>query len=212
MALPVLRQHARMRRRDVFDVLVAAVPWLGGAPVWAAGSARASDDDALATRLRAGRVAVLLRHATTDPGVGDPPGFRPGDCSTQRNLSAEGRTQAAQIGAWFRVRGLVPSRVRSSAWCRCLDTGTLAFGRAESWAALNSFFGDGTVRERQSALLADAVGQIEARRFEVWITHQINITAVTEAFAEMGEGVVVAPAAGSPSKAVQVVARSRFGG
>ncbi|MGA1597395.1 MAG: hypothetical protein ACO4AG_12280, partial [Candidatus Nanopelagicales bacterium] len=44
--------------------------------------------------LRTGRgYAVLLRHALA-PGTGDPAGFRLGDCSTQRNLSLEGRRQA----------------------------------------------------------------------------------------------------------------------
>ena len=30
------------------------------------------------------------------------------------------------------------ARVRSSPWCRCLDTASLAFGRADRWAALGS--------------------------------------------------------------------------
>ena len=112
-------------------------------------------------------------------------------CSTQRNLSAEGRAQAQRIGAWFKARGLVPARVRSSAWCRCLDTGTLAFGRAETWPALNSFFGNAAARERQSAALGAALPGIAAGSFEVWVTHQVNITALTREFAQMGEACVV---------------------
>ena len=38
---------------------------------------------------------VVLRHAQA-PGTGDPSNFRLGDCSTQRNLSPEGREQAAR--------------------------------------------------------------------------------------------------------------------
>ena len=48
--------------------------------------------------LRIGGVAMLLRHAATEAGLGDPPGYRVDDCATQRNLSAEGRAQAARIG------------------------------------------------------------------------------------------------------------------
>ncbi|GKT22981.1 hypothetical protein [Acidovorax sp. SUPP3334] len=65
---------------------------------------------------------LLMRHAQTDPGTGDPPGFALGQCSTQRNLSAEGRAQAKRIGVLLQHQGLAPQRVRSSAWCRCLDS------------------------------------------------------------------------------------------
>ena len=191
-----------MRRRAA---ILGVLPLLIGAHR----SSAAADDDVLVARVRAGGVAVLLRHAITDPGIGDPPDFRLDTCSTQRNLSAEGRAQARRIGAWFAAHGLVPARVRSSAWCRCLDTGTLAFGHAEAWPALNSFFGGASAREQQSAALAAALGGIAPQRFEVWITHQVNITALTTEFAEMGEACVVERA--SPA-GVRVVARSRFGG
>lgn len=44
-------------------------------------------DEALWTLLRGGSQVVLMRHATTTPGVGDPPGFNLADCPTQRNLT-----------------------------------------------------------------------------------------------------------------------------
>lgn len=83
------------------------------------------------------KAVLALRHALA-PGTFDPPGFRLGDCSMQRNLSDEGRAQARRIGAWFSARALLPARVRSSPWCRCVDTATLAFGAPERWAALGS--------------------------------------------------------------------------
>ena len=51
-----------------------------------------------------GRV-LMLRHAQA-PGIGDPPGFRIGDCTTQRNLDAGGRAQAARIGQRLAEAGL----------------------------------------------------------------------------------------------------------
>ena len=63
--------------------------------------------------IRAGGVALLIRHATA-PGTGDPEQFKIDDCSTQRNLSDEGRAQARRIGEWFKTRSLQPARVRSS--------------------------------------------------------------------------------------------------
>ena len=99
--------------------------------------AAAATDEEVAKLLREGGALIAFRHALA-PGTFDPPGFKPGVCSTQRNLSDEGRAQARRIGEWFGARGLKPARVRSSPWCRCLDTATLAFGRVEPWAALGS--------------------------------------------------------------------------
>jgi phosphohistidine phosphatase SixA len=163
----------------------------------------------LVARLRAGGVAVLLRHATTDPGIGDLPGFDLGACSTKRNPSADGRAQAQRIGVWFKAHRLQPAAVRSSAWCRCVDTAALAFGQVEPWPALNSFFGEASARERQSSALATALGKIGPQRFEVWVTHQVNMTALTTEFADMGEGCVIE---GTVPAGVRVVGRSRFGG
>jgi phosphohistidine phosphatase SixA len=51
------------------------------------------------------------------------------NCDTQRNLSAEGRAQATEIGHAFRALGITVATVSTSPFCRCKDTGKLAFGR-----------------------------------------------------------------------------------
>src|SRR5215211_5872706 len=52
----------------------------------------AADMQSLWAQLREGAgFVVLLRHAETVAGTGDPPGFRLDDCETQRNLSDVGR-------------------------------------------------------------------------------------------------------------------------
>src|SRR3954452_15796974 len=79
--------------------------------------------------LKEGGQVVLIRHALTTPGAGDPPGMQLDDCSTQRNLSEEGREHARQLGAAFRARSISVGRVLSSPWCRCMDTAQLAFGK-----------------------------------------------------------------------------------
>jgi phosphohistidine phosphatase SixA len=99
-------------------------------------------DEALWMLLGGGGQIVLMRHATTSPGVGDPPGFRPAECATQRNLTDAGRDEARRIGAAFRARRVPVGRVLSSHWCRCLETARLAFGRAEPWEPLDSVFED----------------------------------------------------------------------
>lgn len=135
---------------------------------------------------------VLMRHAQTVPGVGDPPGFRLGNCSTQRNLSDAGREQARQLGAAFAREGVRVDEVRSSAWCRCTDTAQLAFGRHTVWAPANSFFqgGDGTAQTRE---LSRFVQDWPAPRNAVIVTHQVNMTALTGEFPAMGELFLLRP-------------------
>lgn len=160
--------------------------------------------EAVADALRAGGVALVMRHALA-PGTFDPPGFALGDCSTQRNLSDDGRTQARRIGAWFRERGLRPQHVRSSPWCRCVDTATLAFGSAESWPALGSPRGSADAENAaHRAQLLRALAAVPRGRFEVWVTHQFVISDLVASGTDSGEGLVLRAAAqGSP----QVLAR-----
>ncbi len=164
--------------------------FLRSLPAWLAWPALAADEN-IPALLREGGVAVLLRHAQTVPGTGDPDNFRLGDCSTQRNLSEAGRAQARQIGAWFEARGIKPQDVRTSAWCRCIDTAQLAFGRATSWTALNSFFGGQGEADAQTTVLRAALRQLRPGQLEVWVTHQVNITALTDVVPAMGEAVIV---------------------
>lgn len=178
------------------NALVLLLSW----PVLAA--AQPAQD--VAARLRAGRCAVLIRHGQTDPGVGDPPGFVIGQCATQRNLDETGRSRSRATGAWFRERGLQPSAVLSSAWCRCIDTAQLAFGRHELWAPLNSSFGRSEARDAARPLMMERLSRIGAGSFEVWVTHQVNISAFAGEPTSMGEGLVV-DAAG------KVQGRSSFG-
>ncbi|MBT9476267.1 MAG: histidine phosphatase family protein, partial [Polaromonas sp.] len=74
---------------------------------------------------------------------------------------------------------------------RCQDTAELAFGRHEVWPALNSFF-DGQGSEAvQTAQLRAALGRLRAGRFDVWVTHQVNMSALTGQGMAMGEGLLV---------------------
>lgn len=149
-------------------------------------------DEALWSALRAGRAVALIRHAEA-PGTGDPPAFRLGDCSTQRNLSAAGRAQAGRIGAAFRANGIPAARMLSSGWCRSHDTAVLmGLGKVEVEPALNSFFGQGGRREDQTAALAAIIRTKLVAEPAVLVTHQVNITALTGVYPASGEMVVVA--------------------
>jgi hypothetical protein len=180
---------SRVRR-----ALLAGLPM--GAILGAPGGVMAADD--AATWLRRGGVVLLLRHALA-PGTFDPPEFRVDDCRTQRNLSEEGRGQARAIGRWFDARGLRPAAVRSSPWCRCVDTATLAFGRADVDPALGSPRG-GTPDQNRQALdgLRRRMAQVAAEpgRFEVWVTHMFLISDLLGTGTGSGEGWVARAAGG----------------
>lgn len=179
MFTPFMNQPVELPRREVLAGLLAL-----GLPRWAL--ARESAD-----ALRAGGCALVLRHAATDPGIGDPPDFNLAVCSTQRNLSPAGRADAQRIGAWFKQNRLLPNVVRSSAWCRCQDTARLAFGEFQVWSPLNSVFGDRITLPDQTDTLRAALKAIKPGQFEVWVTHQVNITSLTQRAPAMGEGFVV---------------------
>lgn len=166
--------------------------------------------------LRKGNCMVLIRHAITVPGIGDPPGMRLDDCSTQRDLSEEGRAQSRRFGQWFRKHGLTPTRVRSSQWCRCLNTAKEAFSEknfgtslaVEPWTALNSFFQGHGNRNAQLAQAMQEARSIAMRRsygqFEVWVTHQVTISSLANHYASMGEMIVAAYDA--PEKPLKLLA------
>jgi broad specificity phosphatase PhoE len=179
-----------MRRPEVSPplLLVAIAIWALPAP--------AAASDAVWSLLRGGGQVVLLRHGTTTPGVGDPPGFRLEDCATQRNLSEEGRSESRRIGTAFRARSVPVGQVLSSPWCRCLETARLAFGRAERWTALNNLFGNRSREAEQVAAMRERVGQRPAEGNLVLVTHGSTIQALTGQSVAMGEFLVVTPEGG----------------
>lgn len=145
-------------------------------------------------RLSAGGHVLLMRHAEA-PGVGDPPGFRLNDCSTQRNLSAAGREQARAAGHWLRRQGLQAARVWSSLWCRCLDTARLlGYGVVTVEPSLSSFFGDYERGPQQREALQAFVARLQdgpPGPAPVLVTHQVVISAYAGGSASSAEMVLV---------------------
>lgn len=185
-------QHVFSRRRLLQLAAVAGWPGLA--------LAAGPEAEALA-RLKRGGVVLAMRHALA-PGTFDPPGFKLGDCSSQRNLSEQGRAQARALGERLRGAGLKPDRVRSSPWCRCMDTAELAFGRAEAWPALGSPRAGSEETNAQSlAELRQALGAAvrQGAGFEVWVTHMFVLSDLLGVNTASGEGLVLGlDAAGAP--------------
>jgi phosphohistidine phosphatase SixA len=157
--------------------------------------ALAQTQDAAWAALLAPSSIVLFRHALA-PGGGDPPGFKVDDCSTQRNLSEEGQIQAKRIGQILRQRGVKVQAVWHSAWCRTRDTAQLAFPDLRESAfrvepAFNSFFADRNLASAQTAAARKLLLAWPGPGALVVVTHQVNITALTDTVPESGEGIVL---------------------
>ena len=141
---------------------------------------------------REGKAILVMRH-TLAPGTGDPAGFVLEDCSTQRNLSNEGKLQAKRWGQLLRDKYRADITVYSSQWCRCLDTARLmGLTPPTPLPALNSFFagrGDG---DSQTQALLQQFATAQTAQPTVLVTHQVNFTALTGIFPRSGEATILA--------------------
>jgi len=154
-------------------------------------------DTELWDKFQNGDAVALLRHALA-PGTGDPVEFLLNDCSTQRNLSEQGRLQATQIGALLKSNGIQQAAVYSSQWCRCIDTANgLDFGMIEPLPMLNSFYQDRSTESEQTDILTKWIQtRLEnpdnnAISPAILVSHQVNITALTGVYPSSGELVLV---------------------
>ncbi len=136
---------------------------------------------------------VLLRHAQTVPGTGDPPGFQLDDCTTQRNLSEEGREQAIRIGKAFRDRNIPINQILSSQYCRCLDTARLLnLGEVNPSPMLNSIFEDRTTATQQNEQVRQQIfNHRNTSGVIVMVSHFANIGEISGISPESGEAVVM---------------------
>lgn len=158
-----------------------------------AGRAFANDEQVWVALKQGGKV-ILLRHTHVDirEGIGH---LAPGNCAEEVNLSPSGIEQAKRIGKSFRAHGIVVGEVLASPYCRCMDTGKLAFGRVTSVQYLKP---PGVVSEDQAKLNQDRVVQEILKHHDhsnlVLITHDLNIAnVVLEDTVPMGEFFVLQP-------------------
>ena len=158
-----------------------------------AGRALGDDEQHIWAALRQGGKVILLRHAHIDirEGIGR---LAPGNCAAEVNLSSRGVKQAKRIGEAFRAHGIAVGEVLTSPYCRCIDTGRLAFGRA---TAVQYLMPPGVVSDDQARLNDERVLQDILRHRGpsnvVIITHTLNIANIVLESPDMGEFFVVEP-------------------
>ncbi len=152
--------------------------------------------------------ALLLRHAIA-PGTGDPAGFRLGDCSTQRNLSDEGRKQARDIGSWLRAQNLKIASVETSRWCRATETAELLnLAKPRANPSLDSLFTVPNIDTHPKTKQArqQIINHRNKQGLLVLVGHQVNIASLTGVAPASGEGVLVKA---TPTGKIKVLGRSR---
>ena len=157
------------------------------------GTALADDERGWAALKQGGKI-LLLRHTHVDiqEGIGR---LAPGNCAEEVNLSASGVEQAKLIGEALRAHGIAVGEVLASPYCRCIDTGRLAFGRA---TAVQYLIPPGVVSDSQAKTNNERVLQEILKHRDlsnlVMITHDLNISnIVLEPTVHMGELFVLQP-------------------
>jgi virginiamycin B lyase len=194
--------------RSLVGALVAALTLTLGA-----GASGAATPE-LTRSLRAGGLVVVIRHAATDFSKPDQDPVVVSDCATQRNLSVQGRADARAIGQGVRRLGLTVGKVLSSAYCRTLETGRLAFGRATVHRALlNTIAAEHDDAWR--AQIRDARRLFGAKpaagKLTVLVTHGVVVQETTGQSLEEGEAIVFRPLGNSRFRVVGRVMPREWG-
>ena len=145
----------------------------------------------LINQLEDGGNLIFIRHAYA-PGSGDPNNFNLNDCSTQRNLSDDGRQQAKYIGNFFRKNKIKIEKVISSEWCRCKETAKIAFKDFTTDSFLNSFYSMKYAKnkDKQIEALNSYVKNFKSNKNLILITHYVVISEVLNYGPSSGEIVV----------------------
>jgi phosphohistidine phosphatase SixA len=154
------------------------------------------DRAALVEALREGGYVIYFRHARTDFTMPDSDRFNLADCSTQRNLSEDGRADARAIGEAFRALRIPVGAVLSSEYCRTRETAELAFGRVEPTRDLTSRVA--TMTPEEEAERIEALRRLLATppapgTNTVLVGHQFNLQDATGVTIAEGEAAIFAP-------------------
>ena len=154
-------------------------------------SIKADLNKKLIEKLDEGGKIIFIRHAYA-PGSGDPDNFNLNDCSTQRNLSDEGREQAKLIGKFFRENHIKVDKVLSSEWCRCKETAKIAFRNFSTNSFLNSFYNPlfAKNRNKQVKELNNYIETLKTNGNLILVTHYVLISEVLNYNPSSGEIVV----------------------
>ena len=154
-------------------------------------SIKADSSNNLINKLEDGGKLIFIRHAYA-PGSGDPNNFNLNDCSTQRNLSNDGKNQAQNIRQFFKVNKIKVDKVFSSEWCRCKETASIAFNDFETKKFLNSFYNLKFAKNKKNQMinLRKYIDNWKSDKNLVLVTHYVVISEVLNYAPTSGEIVI----------------------
>lgn len=152
-------------------------------------------EDPLWDALKKGGLIILMRNTVIDEGLGDPKGYKVDDCTTQLNLNDKSRADAKKIGEEFKKRKIPIKQVLTGAFCRTKETAQLAFGKAEIWEPLNSFYDKPERRSEQTRMLHQRLENSPKDGTNlVMVTHGYNIVSATGLNPDPGDMLIISPA------------------
>ena len=168
-----------------------------------AGPALAQPAPQLVTRMKAGGLVLVMRHAHAPREVPDAAAADPGNPTLERQLDAQGKADAGAVGRGLRVLAVPISRVLVSPAFRARQTARHAgFATAVEAAEL----GDNAasmagVTEAQGRWLRQMASQVPGPGNLLLITHTPNLTRAFPAWGESmaeGEVAVLQPSGDGP--------------
>jgi phosphohistidine phosphatase SixA len=156
-------------------------------------AAEATPEGRLVSELRDGGYVIFFRHTPTDWSQDDQHPVDLTDCSTQRNLNADGREQAVAIGVAIERLDIPVGRVLSSPFCRATDTAELAFGRVAVEPVLENL--ESAVSDEELEFRNDGLRQLLSTppigaTNTVLVSHGYNVEAVADVLTEEGDAYV----------------------
>ena len=152
---------------------------------------KADSKQNLINELKKGGKIIFIRHAYA-PGGGDPSNFDIKDCSTQRNLSENGREQSKKIGNLFIKNKIDTKNVYSSEWCRCKETASIAFKNFKTKKFLNSFYSSQFAKNRKKQVkeFQEFINNWDKKENLIFVTHYVFISEILNYAPSSGEMVI----------------------
>ena len=131
------------------------------------------EGEALVEALQEGGLVILFRHMSTDSFVPAEGTHDNRDCASQRNLDERGKQEARDVGAAFKHLEIPVGTVLTSPYCRCVDTGKLAFAKGTASEELAVFDElSGPEKETRGKLIRKLLNTVPADgRNTIMITH-----------------------------------------
>lgn len=147
-------------------------------------------------KLKRGGLVVLMKHTAVPEDSAQAANLflRDPSCKNERNLSAEGKTQAIKIGEKFVNQKVSVEKVLNSPYCRTTDTAMLSFKSSNptDFLTLPMELSPDQGEKHQSQLKAQ-ISSFSGKGNLILITHDVNISSISFETIKRNTALVVQP-------------------